>query len=68
VHGSLANRSARPRVGFVIRYATPDFTDPGTPVVLARGSLGSRRFTLADRPTETADTPAEFERANLQWA
>ena len=52
VHGSNPNRSTGPRIGFVIRYTTPAFPDPGFPVVLARGDRAAcRHLTLAEPPS-----------------
>jgi non-heme Fe2+,alpha-ketoglutarate-dependent halogenase len=40
IHGSDANSSDLPRIGFIIRYATPAMQNPGYPVVCVRGSSG----------------------------
>src|SRR5262245_2347569 len=53
-HGSGPNRSGEKRVGFVIRYVTPDGRPPeGRPAaILARGHDRSDHFRLVDPPTE----------------
>ena len=54
LHGSGPNRSDTKRVGFVIRYVTPQAQPPTgrPPVLLARGRDPGRRFCLVDRPNE----------------
>jgi ectoine hydroxylase-related dioxygenase (phytanoyl-CoA dioxygenase family) len=55
LHGSAANRSDEKRVGFVIRFVTPQ-TRPligRPPVILARGSDGHNHFRVVDPPAET---------------
>jgi hypothetical protein len=57
LHGSAANRSEEKRVGFVIRFVTPQ-ARPFTgrpPVVLARGSDRSHYFHLVDPPAENSE-------------
>jgi hypothetical protein len=55
LHGSGANRSDGKRVGFVIRYVTPEARPrTGRPtVVLARGRGGAGPFHVVGPPTET---------------
>jgi non-haem Fe2+, alpha-ketoglutarate-dependent halogenase len=52
VHGSGPNRSDGPRIGFAIRYTTPEVSQerPHHPVVLARGSDRHGHFTLSAAP------------------
>ena len=50
VHGSNAHRSDVPRIGFIIRYATPAMQDPGYPVHCVRGNAGS--LECAGEPIE----------------
>jgi hypothetical protein len=40
IHASDANSSDLPRIGFIIRYATPAMQDPGFPVLCVRGNAG----------------------------
>jgi non-heme Fe2+,alpha-ketoglutarate-dependent halogenase len=69
IHGSAPNRSGRPRIGFVIRYTTPAMADPGFTVVLARGRLPAGcGLSCAGRPVETADTFADYLKANAARA
>jgi hypothetical protein len=54
LHGSAANRSDHKRVGFVIRFVTPQ-TRPRIgrpPVILARGSDPHNHFCVVDPPAE----------------
>jgi hypothetical protein len=55
VHGSGPNRSDEKRIGFVIRYITPEARPLAgrPPAVLARGRDPYGYYTLASRPTET---------------
>ena len=43
IHGSNANRSALPRTGFIVRYATPAMRQPENPVYCVRGRPGAIR-------------------------
>ena len=54
LHGSRGNRSDEKRVGFVIRYLTPD-ARPAVgrpPVVVARGRCPDRDFCVGGAPSE----------------
>src|SRR5262249_19361466 len=53
-HGSGPNRSGEKRVGFVIRYVTPEARPPEgrPPALLARGHDGRHHFRLVDPPTD----------------
>ncbi len=46
VHGSLANRSDDTRIGFIIRFVTPQFQKTINPVVRARGSEECGQLTI----------------------
>ena len=50
VHGSRANMSGRPRIGFAIRYVAPDVTQGvwHHPVLLARGRDDHHHFELRE--------------------
>ncbi len=48
IHGSEPNRSAEPRIGFIVRYATPAMRQPPYPVLCARGKPG--KIACADPP------------------
>lgn len=51
IHGSNANRSDVPRIGFSMSYITPETVAPDTPVVHARGTESGHGFELfAGRP------------------
>jgi non-heme Fe2+,alpha-ketoglutarate-dependent halogenase len=54
-HGSGPNRSAHKRVGFVVRYVTPEARPRGEPptVIVARGRADSDRFNIAGPPVAT---------------
>jgi hypothetical protein len=60
LHGSSPNRSDEKRVGFVIRYITPEARPPQgrPPVLLARGVDGGNHFTIVEPPGETGDDEA----------
>lgn len=53
-HGSGPNCSGEKRVGFAIRYVTPEARPPNgrPPAVLARGHDGHDHFQLVEPPTE----------------
>jgi hypothetical protein len=53
-HGSGLNRSGEKRVGFAIRYVTPQARPPEgrPPALLARGHDGHHHFRLLDPPTD----------------
>jgi ectoine hydroxylase-related dioxygenase (phytanoyl-CoA dioxygenase family) len=53
IHGSNANRSDQPRIGFSISFITPEAGRSHLPVVHARGSA-SHGFELAQRPRPAA--------------
>jgi hypothetical protein len=60
LHGSAPNRSQEKRVGFVVRFVTPE-TRPLTgrpPVILARGSDPLNHFRVVDPPTESKSEQA----------
>jgi hypothetical protein len=60
LHGSAPNRSDEKRVGFVVRFVTPE-TRPMSgrpPVVLARGSSRRDHFRVVDPPVETSSERA----------
>jgi non-heme Fe2+,alpha-ketoglutarate-dependent halogenase len=57
VHGSRANRGSEKRVGFVVRYTTPQARDRGFPMVRARGTAPCPHLTLVERPADA--TPAD---------
>ena len=55
IHGSNPNRSDEKRVGFAIRYVTPNVSQTGhrSQAVLARGRDTGSHFELVDRPVDT---------------
>jgi ectoine hydroxylase-related dioxygenase (phytanoyl-CoA dioxygenase family) len=54
IHGSGPNRSDGPRIGFAIRFTSPDVTQqrPHHDVVLARGADRRGHFSLRTTPPE----------------
>lgn len=60
LHGSGPNHSEAKRVGFVIRYVTPDArpVQGRPPVLLARGADRHGHFTLVDPPSEAGKEQA----------
>jgi ectoine hydroxylase-related dioxygenase (phytanoyl-CoA dioxygenase family) len=50
VHGSLPNRSQDKRIGFIVRYVTPGFSNNDNPVVRARGSAACPQLDLWPAP------------------
>jgi hypothetical protein len=63
LHGSRANLSDTKRVGFVIRFVTPEARPlhGPTPVILARGSVDRDGFQVIDPPAETSEGQALTE-------
>jgi hypothetical protein len=60
LHGSGANQSSHKRVGFVVRYVSPE-ARPGSefsPAILARGTDDYGHFRLVDPPEETTTAEA----------
>ena len=53
VHGSFPNQSEDKRIGFIIRYVTPQFACNDNPVVRARGNAICRHLDLWPTPSET---------------
>lgn len=55
LHGSSANLSAEKRVGFVIRFVSPEIrlSEKSTPLLQARGSRRPEGVRIADPPVET---------------
>jgi ectoine hydroxylase-related dioxygenase (phytanoyl-CoA dioxygenase family) len=52
VHGSEPNNSDTKRVGFVVRYVTPEFEQAVNPVVSARGRGECRHLTFLREPPQ----------------
>lgn len=50
IHGSLPNQSEDKRIGFIIRYVTPAFSNRDNPVVRARGNAVCRQLDLWPAP------------------
>ena len=63
VHGSRANASDKKRVGFVVRYITPEVKPGGAqaPVILARGEDRNRHFEHKRRPSDIVDLDRAME-------
>jgi hypothetical protein len=64
-HGSIPNRSEHKRVGFVIRYITPEARPlHGRPtVILARGRFDGDHFRIQGPPSES---PPELALAGMR--
>ncbi len=64
VHGSKANSSDTPRIGFVARYITPSVSQSGfqQPVILARGEDRHGHFQHMKRPPESTDASATLKK------
>jgi len=54
IHGSLPNQSADKRIGFIVRYVTPEFSNTDNPVVRARGNAPCPQLDLKLGPSSTA--------------
>jgi non-haem Fe2+, alpha-ketoglutarate-dependent halogenase len=50
VHGSNANTSDEPRIGFIIRFVTSRMTNPNTRLLRVRGNGDCRHLDLAEPP------------------
>lgn len=50
IHGSLPNKSGDKRIGFIIRFVTPQFTKTDNPVVRARGKGVCRHLDVWPAP------------------
>lgn len=50
VHGSKPNRAGEKRIGFIVRYVTPQFKHAAAPVVRARGGGDCSHFDLLREP------------------
>jgi ectoine hydroxylase-related dioxygenase (phytanoyl-CoA dioxygenase family) len=61
IHGSSANRSALPRTGFIVRYATPAMQQPEYPVYCVRGNPRAIRCEAPPQAGIEADLPAYQE-------
>lgn len=46
IHGSLPNRSPDKRIGFIVRYVTPGFSNNDNPVIRARGHAPCPQLAL----------------------
>lgn len=69
LHGSSPNRSGEKRVGFVIRFITPEIKplEGVPPVVLAQGRCRSERFQIVAGPSESdGQTLAAMRRSAAQ--
>lgn len=63
VHGSLPNHSDDKRIGFIVRFVTPQFRNTVNPVVRVRGSHACEHLTLW--PNTPAD---EMEQTIGAWS
>jgi non-haem Fe2+, alpha-ketoglutarate-dependent halogenase len=60
VHGSRPNTSGGPRVGFIVRFTTNQFTSRAMPMLRARGKADCSHLILAEPPLQT-DQHTAFE-------
>jgi len=50
VHGSNPNTSAEPRIGFIVRFVTNQFTNRDWPLLRVRGEADCSHLTLVEKP------------------
>lgn len=50
IHGSNPNTSDEPRIGFIVRFVTNQFTNPGRPLLRVRGEGDCSHLSLAEPP------------------
>lgn len=62
VHGSNANGSAGPRIGFIVRFVTSQTTNRDRPVMRVRGNADCSHLRLATPPLEE-----ELALAVMKW-
>lgn len=60
IHGSNANTSDEPRVGFIVRYVTPRIADRNRPLLRVRGQAPCPHLRLAPPPAH-ADAEQAFD-------
>ncbi|MEW6208397.1 MAG: phytanoyl-CoA dioxygenase family protein [Acidobacteriota bacterium] len=60
VHGSNANTSGEPRIGFIVRFVTSKIKNQKGAMLRARGKADCSHLILATQPVET-DTRSAFE-------
>jgi len=52
IHGSNANTSDEPRIGFIVRFVTSQIANPGRPLLRVRGKGDCSHLILAERMIE----------------
>jgi non-heme Fe2+,alpha-ketoglutarate-dependent halogenase len=52
IHGSNANTSDEPRIGFIVRFVTNRITNRDRPLLRVRGEADCSHLSLAEPPTE----------------
>jgi non-heme Fe2+,alpha-ketoglutarate-dependent halogenase len=54
IHGSRPNRSNTKRIGFIVRFVTPNYNlgEPRTPFLFAKGNPNWGHLKLSEQPTE----------------
>jgi ectoine hydroxylase-related dioxygenase (phytanoyl-CoA dioxygenase family) len=62
VHGSNANGSAEPRIGFIVRFVTSQTTNRDRQVMRVRGAADCRHLRLASPPLEE-----DLRAAVMKW-
>lgn len=62
VHGSNPNQSDEPRIGFIVRFVTSQFTNRDWPLLRVRGDADCSRLNLVEPPIET-----DQQRAFAAW-
>jgi len=62
VHGSNPNKSDEPRIGFIVRFVTNQFTNPDWPLLRVRGDGDCSRLKLAEPAFEK-----DQQRAFAAW-
>jgi len=58
VHGSNANTSGEPRIGFIVRFVTNRAPNPGRALVRVRGRADCSHLTFASQPAANDEREA----------
>jgi non-heme Fe2+,alpha-ketoglutarate-dependent halogenase len=68
VHGSRSNKSETKRIGFIVRFVTPEYNlgPQRTPFLRAKGNFECRHLDLAEQPgdLDMSEAVAAWERSN----
>jgi non-heme Fe2+,alpha-ketoglutarate-dependent halogenase len=58
IHGSNPNASDEPRIGFIVRFVTPQIRSQERPLLRVRGEADCGHLNLAEPPSETDERTA----------